>query len=555
MGSCAVAAGWSALGVARGNIGRGDGVFDPDPRTRHTVWGLMVGGAVTTISLYGINQTIVQRYLAVHKLRHAQATVYMNLPATFLSITLFVVLGLVAYARYYQCDPLLTGRIQSFDQLIPLMVMEVLGKYPGLPGLLVACVFSASLSTVSSGVNALALVYLEDEVKPLYQLIKKKPLTEQQALVVTKVLGKTSRLFAASVCLAIAASVCLAIAASVCLAIAASVCLDIAASVCLAIAASVFLTIAASVCLAIAASVCLAIAASVCLAIAASVCLAIAASVCLAIAASVFLTIAASVCLAIAASVCLAIAASVSVLFGLVTIGLAYVTGLMDQTLVTITIKAQGMTGGPLLGLFFLAMFCPSANSWGAGVGLLCGLAFSFWLGVGAILHGPPAPILPLTPINCSAAMTSQMVTAAEGGATDVTSTWGTSDVTTTLATVMSSLGSTTVTSSANTSAAASPRSRSSSTYDGLTLYELSYLWYAVVSALLVVIIGLLVSLITGCGEQKPINPDHIIPLWQMFKDCVLRQKKRYDVWRSPKAEKYDLSKEKNDTAAVPENL
>ncbi|KAL8569166.1 hypothetical protein ACOMHN_035436 [Nucella lapillus] len=315
--------------------------FDPDPRTRHTVWGLMVGGAVTTISLYGINQTIVQRYLAVHKLRHAQATVYMNLPATFLSITLFVVLGLVAYARYYQCDPLLTGRIQSFDQLIPLMVMEVLGKYPGLPGLLVACVFSASLSTVSSGVNALALVYLEDEVKPLYQLIKKKPLTEQQALVVTKVLA---------------------------------------------------------------------------------------------------------------------------VLFGLVTIGLAYVTGLMDQTLVTITIKAQGMTGGPLLGLFFLAMFCPSANSWGAGVGLLCGLAFSFWLGVGAILHGPPAPILPLTPINCSAAMTSQMVTAAEGGATDVTSTWGTSDVTTTLATVMSSLGSTTVTSSANTSAAASPRSRSSST-------------------------------------------------------------------------------------------
>ena len=33
-------------------------------------------------------------------------------------------------------------------QLIPLMVMDVLGQYPGLPGLFVACVFSASLRFV-----------------------------------------------------------------------------------------------------------------------------------------------------------------------------------------------------------------------------------------------------------------------------------------------------------------------------------------------------------------------------------------------------------------------
>lgn len=53
-----------------------------------------------------------------------------------------------------------------------------------------------------------------------------------------------------------------------------------------------------------------------------------------------------------------------ALLFGLVTIGLAYLTGLMNQTLVNITIKTQGMTGGPLLGLFLLAMFFPCANSW-----------------------------------------------------------------------------------------------------------------------------------------------------------------------------------------------
>ena len=41
--------------------------FNPDPRMRHTVWSLVVGGYFTWISIYGINQTQVQRYLTVKK--------------------------------------------------------------------------------------------------------------------------------------------------------------------------------------------------------------------------------------------------------------------------------------------------------------------------------------------------------------------------------------------------------------------------------------------------------------------------------------------------------
>ena len=43
---------------------------------------------------------------------------------------------------------------------------------------------------MSSGVNALALVYLEDGVKPAYNSIKGKDMTEQQAVIVTKILGQ-----------------------------------------------------------------------------------------------------------------------------------------------------------------------------------------------------------------------------------------------------------------------------------------------------------------------------------------------------------------------------
>lgn len=57
------------------------------------------------------------------------------------------------------------GRIQSADQLVPLYVMDRLDAVPGLTGLFVAGIFSASLSTVSAAVNSLAAVTLEDFLK------------------------------------------------------------------------------------------------------------------------------------------------------------------------------------------------------------------------------------------------------------------------------------------------------------------------------------------------------------------------------------------------------
>ena len=41
--------------------------FEPDLRRRHTFWGCLIGGFFTWISVYGINQAQVQRYLTVKK--------------------------------------------------------------------------------------------------------------------------------------------------------------------------------------------------------------------------------------------------------------------------------------------------------------------------------------------------------------------------------------------------------------------------------------------------------------------------------------------------------
>lgn len=76
-------------------------------------------------------------------------------------------LGLVIYTKYKDCDPVSAGYVKTIDQLLPLFVMDTLGSYPGVPGLFVAGIYSASLSTVSTGLNALANVSLEDFIRPL----------------------------------------------------------------------------------------------------------------------------------------------------------------------------------------------------------------------------------------------------------------------------------------------------------------------------------------------------------------------------------------------------
>ena len=70
--------------------------------------------------------------------------------------------GIALFSVYGRCDPLKRGVIQRSDQLMPYFVMDELQGYPGVPGLFVACVFSASLSTLSSGYNALSTVTWDD---------------------------------------------------------------------------------------------------------------------------------------------------------------------------------------------------------------------------------------------------------------------------------------------------------------------------------------------------------------------------------------------------------
>merc|ERR1719347_2166181 len=159
--------------------------FKTDMRNRHTVWSLIIGGFFTWVSVYGINQTQVQRYLTVKKSSQAVKAIWLNVLGIGSLLLICAYAGLVVFAFYHDCDPITTRQVEKKDQLFPLFVMQVMGDYPGVPGLFVAGVFSGALSTVSSGLNSLAAVCLRDFIQGGCNI----KLSETKATFLTKMLA------------------------------------------------------------------------------------------------------------------------------------------------------------------------------------------------------------------------------------------------------------------------------------------------------------------------------------------------------------------------------
>lgn len=104
--------------------------------------------------------------------------------------------GLAMYSIYKDCDPWTATCVTAPDQLMPYLVLDILKDYPGVPGLFVASAYSGTLSTVSSSINALAAVTVEDLIKPYFTSITERKLTW---------ISKGMSLFYGGVCIAMAA--------------------------------------------------------------------------------------------------------------------------------------------------------------------------------------------------------------------------------------------------------------------------------------------------------------------------------------------------------------
>ncbi|KAM9703444.1 solute carrier family 5 member 6a isoform 1-T2 [Menidia menidia] len=161
--------------------------------------------------------------------------------------------------------------------------------------------------------------------------------------------------------------------------------------------------------------------------------------------------------------------------YGLVCLAMAYIASIMGSVLQA-AFSIFGMVGGPLLGLFCLGIFFPWANSIGAVFGLVAGLTMALWIGIGSFVMRMSGSTPP-GPINSTALPLFDNVTA----------------------TVLNSVITT--------------RTNKSRVTGVEALYSLSYMWYSAHNSATVVVVGLVVSLLTGPMKEKDLTPGTVFPV------------------------------------------
>jgi len=125
-----------------------------------TVWVMLLGGIFSNIITYGTDQTMVQRYLTTKSQKEAAKSVWTNalltIPATF--IFFFVGTALFVFYRIYPNE--MNSDLLLNDAIFPWFISTQLP--PGISGLLIAGIFSASMSSLSSSMNSAATSYSTD---------------------------------------------------------------------------------------------------------------------------------------------------------------------------------------------------------------------------------------------------------------------------------------------------------------------------------------------------------------------------------------------------------
>ena len=69
--------------------------------------------------------------------------------------------GLAALAYFNGCDPVQSGQLEKNDQIMPFLAAEIFKNSPGLTGLYISAAYSATLSTLSTGLNSFATVFFK----------------------------------------------------------------------------------------------------------------------------------------------------------------------------------------------------------------------------------------------------------------------------------------------------------------------------------------------------------------------------------------------------------
>lgn len=151
--------GWAEVHAVAGAAGKFDlfnlnlNLYQP-----YTLLAGLLGGAFLTFATHGTDQMMVQRYLACGDKRRSQVALVLSGGIVILQFWLFLIIGVMLYV-FYRRFPL-QEELGQVNRIFPLFIVQEMPS--GVSGLIIAAIFAAAMSTLSSSLNSLSSSFIND---------------------------------------------------------------------------------------------------------------------------------------------------------------------------------------------------------------------------------------------------------------------------------------------------------------------------------------------------------------------------------------------------------
>ena len=131
--------------------------------TPFTLIASILGGAFLSMASHGIDQLIIQRLIATGSLQASRKALVTTGGIIIVQFALFLFIGSLLFVFY-------GGATITPDEVFPKFIIEEMPQ--GLSGFIIAALFAAAMSTLSSSLTALGSATMYDYIIPYYKKLK-----------------------------------------------------------------------------------------------------------------------------------------------------------------------------------------------------------------------------------------------------------------------------------------------------------------------------------------------------------------------------------------------
>ncbi|MFZ3389907.1 sodium:solute symporter [Buttiauxella gaviniae] len=159
--------------------------------TESTVPVLMIGFLFANIQQFTASQDVVQRYIVTDSIEETKKTLFTNAKLIAIIPIFFFAIGSALFV-YYKQNPSLLPAGFNIGGILPLFVVTEMPT--GIAGLIIAAIFAAAQSSISSSLNSISSCFNSD----IYQRLSSKKRTPENSMRMAKLVILIAGLFSSA---------------------------------------------------------------------------------------------------------------------------------------------------------------------------------------------------------------------------------------------------------------------------------------------------------------------------------------------------------------------